>query len=276
MSQATIKGRTYTVAGTWNDLTGKQLVQVVRLLFAPREVLDLRMRLVLVLLQARWKLRLSKHLMGLSEEWAAELLPLADFLLEASQLTKQLLPRLRPSWLGPVLHGPTDRLAKGDLGEWIEAEAAYHDYHKTKDVRHLNMLVAVLYRPKRTHKPDNPADDNGDVREVFNGNTLPARAELVARLPLAVRQAVLLFYDGCRRRIIRAYEETIFASDPENPGKNKGQHPRQAFLGIAAELATTPDRFDAIIRLPRGTVFFDLDRRIKQNQEREAERARNS
>jgi hypothetical protein len=113
--------------------------------------------------------------------------------------------------------------------EFANAEAQLRKWVASQAPADLDRLVAVLYRPRRAFhwlRKLSP-EFNGDGRQVFNEKTVAARARRVARLPLAQRHAVLLYYLGCRAALERAYPH-LFSGDE---GNGKDLNPWLTLIG---------------------------------------------
>lgn len=257
-----LNGRQYQLPSTWNELSREQLLRAVHVLFKPATEPELQARLIPVLLELyRW------HTPG--RTWRFIKMPLLEvdefrahtnFLLQGqAQLTKQLLPTIRP--LLRTWYGPGDYLNGLTFAEWIEAESALFYYHLTKKEDFLNRLVAVLYRPGQTRKP-NPV--TGDRRPPYVQHEVAARAKLAGRLSMATRQAVLIYYDSCRQVIINNYPEAFSAGDDDEQTQRAPASPAPAYLRILRELAGSPDKFEVMGQQPAGNIFFDLAERVKQ------------
>lgn len=207
---------------TWSELTRRQLLAVVPLLFRPASPVTVQVLLL------RELLRLPIGLwFRLTDFQIADHLRLVRWLTEPSKLTRQLLPVLGPWWAR--LAGPGDWLAGVLVWEFANAEAQLRKWISSQAEADLNRLVAVLYRPRRwlwwlrqlspTHA--------GDCRQAFNEKRVAARARRVARLPLVERQAVLLYYLGCRAQLEQAYPH-LFSGDE---GNGKDPNPWLTLIG---------------------------------------------
>jgi hypothetical protein len=194
----------------WGELTRRQLLAVVPLLFQPTGAVAVHVQLLHLLL------RLPVGLwFRLTDFQIADHLRLVRWLTEPSKLTKQLLPVLGRPWAR--LAGPGDWLAGVLVWEFANAEAQLQKWVKSQDEAALNRLVAVLYRPRRWFwwlRQLSPTY-TGDRRQAFNEKRVAARAELVARLPLAHRHAVLVYYLGCRAALEQSYKH-VFDGDEGN------------------------------------------------------------
>ncbi len=62
------------------------------------------------------------------------------------------LPNIKPT--ANVWHGPEDRFVNTTFGQYIDAVNVFHLYHRSNDIKHLNMLMAIYYLP--INKPYNP------------------------------------------------------------------------------------------------------------------------
>lgn len=99
------------------------------------------------------------------------------------------LPVLR---IGRVkLVGPDDGLLDLSFGELIAADADLMRYTATRDQRHVDDLIARLYRPR------GPLQPSGRRVEAFDTERTPRYARLVRRLPAWQKQLILLWYAAC-------------------------------------------------------------------------------
>jgi hypothetical protein len=116
---------------------------------------------------------------------------------EKKVITKQLIP----SYKG--YHGPTSEFDNLRMKEFHMSERYYKEIvnEENEDVEaSLNNLVAVLYRPgKRFY--NKKKDKDGDIRIDFNHNKLPYYSKKIARWPVKVKQAIFLWYGGCRQQL---------------------------------------------------------------------------
>ncbi len=217
--------KAWAIPDQWNEMSGRQLLQVMHHL---RPDLGLRDRLQLFKILAGWSwwriVRLTgmfryKHLefltflpfIGESQNryinqcarlWDA-VMQCTQFLLESEpELTRNLLP----SYQG--MHGPADQLSNVRMGEFCFSEFHFVNWKSTGDVSQLNSFVACLYRPakKGYDHQDNP---DGDHREAFNPNLTAGHINKIARWPMRVRAAIALYYQSCREKKIRDYEEVF-------------------------------------------------------------------
>jgi hypothetical protein len=262
MNQANIGQRTYQVPGRFAELKPSQFIDIVGLLHAGLSTLELKLRITMLLLEARHRPLLYRQLHQMSAESRHELTPLADFCLKEPNLTKQLLPVLRlpgKPLLGKRLdlHGPADAFANLTFAEFIEAEGHFAAYPQKPAA--LDLLVATLYRPAA--KQPGPAD----VRQAYNPHDVAERAALVARLPAATRLAVRMWYASCRAAWVRKYTGTLFTTSTEQAGA-RPRDVRETWREILAERAGSPVNYDDYGSQPLPNIFFDLDLRIRKRE----------
>jgi hypothetical protein len=180
----------------WNELTPRQLRAVTTALYSGATGHSLVAALLASLLDwPRWLTRaaLTTEFLDAHQERVA-------FLLDACQLTTQLLPTVRPlRWPWRRLYGPADGLSNVELLEFIFADALFLAAHQSgADPGLLDQFLAVLYRPRRSgYDPDAPAT-TGDPRQPFNRHLIERHARQVAPLPLVTKYAIALWYRGCR------------------------------------------------------------------------------
>lgn len=252
MNKLRIGGVDRQLPANWDELSRAQLLAIMPLLFRPLAPVALKAQLLRVLLAipaGLWR--------QLTNFQVADLLHLVRWLTEPSRLTRQRLPLLGPVYAR--LAGPGDWLAGVSVWEFANAENYLRSWTETQKEAALNALVAVLYRPRRAFhwlRGLSPAF-TGDHRQAFNGKTVAARAARVARLPLAQRQAVLLYYLGCRAALESAYPH-LFSGDTAN---GKDANPWLTLIGRLPN-----DKFgdvEAIGKRPLHTVLLFTNQFIR-------------
>lgn len=266
----------------WEDLSAKQFTQVAGVIFSRLNPTAAKMQMLLILLNARrnwllrirlWRLRDEKHkaswydalldrLFGvLYLEDVAFLLHYTKFLFQPLQLTKQLLPFFE--FKGVKYYGPGDKLEHLAFWEWVKADTYYGNYFDTRKVRWIDELVAVLYRPARDEFNPLDPEGSGDIREVYADHVKDKRVEVVAKWPLEVKLAILLFFQGSREQIIRRRKK-IFK--PGKGGESK-VNAQSVWLQVLRKMSKGPLEFDAVAKLPYDTVLFELEQRIDEAEE---------
>jgi hypothetical protein len=193
----------------WGELTRRQLLEIVPILFRP---LTPEGTQVLLLQLLRLPRKLWRQL---TDFQVADQLRLVRWLTQPSRLTTQLLPTIGP-WYRPLV-GPGDWLAGVSVWEFSNAEHQLRKWTSSQANDDLDALVAVLYRPRRWFnwlRKLSPAY-TGDARQVFNSKTVASRARRVAHVSLVQRQAVLVYYLGCRAELELAYPH-LFSGDEAN------------------------------------------------------------
>lgn len=196
-----IKSRYVAIPTEWNELSRRQLIQVMECLFLREYNME------------QGKLKLLKILTGMSwwqffrcqPEDFEEYLYLADFLLqERTGLTKQLIPE----WRG--LYGPCDNMSNLIMQEMTFADLHFMKWAENRsDLSALDKLVATLYRPAKPGY-DFLRDPDGDSREEFNPNVCDWRAEhFISKWELPVKLAIAWWYDACRWQIVDNNDEVF-------------------------------------------------------------------
>jgi hypothetical protein len=256
------------VATTWNELSGDQLVEVTRILGQayerPGTRLDALLRVLLELPRPVFRQLTVVH--------RVELRRLVGFLHAPSEhppLTAQLLPCLTLPFLRFIeqprhFYGPREAFRNLRFDEFIFADTFYLRYLQTKQDKWLDQLVATLYRPER--RPYRPKAVNyaGDRREDFNEHLLPARAEQLAKLPAHLKQAVLLYYQGCRRLLEQRYEY-VFTADTSQKATTSG------WQDVLHELAGGVPQLDATAQQGLANVLREMNRVLRRHEERQSQ-----
>ncbi len=151
--------------------------------------------------------------------------------LPAFDAIENRLPTLR---VGPIrLVGPDDGLLDLSLEELIATDAELTLYTETHDRRHIDELIAILYRRS------GPMQPSGRRAEPFRPERTARMARLIRFVPEWKKQLILLWYAACIDNLQRGIftvcgREVSFAplfSSSESSGKSLG------WLGIQFDLA---------------------------------------
>jgi hypothetical protein len=253
------------LATNWNELTGAQLLAVVavrqRPVAQPTQLADALLEILLAL---------PAHAFArLNVVQRVELRPLTRFLATtAPPLTAQLLPEVtlpHRRFIEQAQHfyGPREAFRNLRFDEFIFADNYFLRFLQTQDEAVLNQFVAVLYRPERRPYRPEAVDYAGDRRQDFNEHLVPARARQLARLPLATKQAVLLYYQGCRRLLEQRYEY-VFSDDNTTKASQSG------WQDVLHELAGGVPHLEATAHQGLANVLREMNRVLRLHAERQA------
>jgi hypothetical protein len=214
MERLEIWGTSYAPASSWDELTRRQLAEVLGVLHGPEHFWPARLRLLSIVSGAPLDV-----LLELTELQVKRLYCLTDFLFsEQHRLTRQLLPELglpaqvdrkKRRWTGPG-----NNLASVSFGEFIFADTYFCAYAKHQSAEALHLLLAALYRPARIKGPQ-PGDPDwsGDRRVPFNEHNLEHYAHMLRWLPDVDKLSIVTWYRGCRAQLQADYSEVFEASE---------------------------------------------------------------
>lgn len=223
--------KSYSIPEKWDELTEKQLLQVMDILFIPGEVEGRPEYVLLKLIQA-----LTGASARVFSSWDVteieEYFYLTTFLLKPDiQFTKNILPAYKLSHTN--FYGPADFLDNLRMKEFTLTEDLYVRWYDSekKDIESLNELIAILYRPAPS-KYDFEKNPNGDFREAFNQNTSSFYARsYVSDWPVNVKLAIATWYGGCRTRIV--------ANNPDVFEGGEGDPARYGLVSVMLSVAET-------------------------------------
>jgi hypothetical protein len=259
MIPATIGPYQRNLALTWNELTGRQLLDVARVLSTgyQHEATKLDALLAALLQVPRRAFR------QLNVVQRVELRPLVQFLhapTDHPPLTAQLLPVL--TMARQHYHGPREAFRTLRFDEFIFADTYYLRYLQTGGEHYLDQLVATLYRPERADYDPEAVTYTGDRRQDFNEHLVPARASRLAGLPDHYKHAVLLYYRGCRRLLEQRYDY-VFSADNTAKASSSG------WQDVLHELAGGVHRLETTARQGLHNVLREMNRVLRQHEERQ-------
>lgn len=290
MNAIDINGTTYSTPSSWNELTRKQLIRYCRIILRNITMVKAKMimvslfvgfwgwrrlngiykserkRITRLLMTNKIELDDYNYLVAQLDEQIYHLQNSVNFLFADIQLTRWLIPTIRCGWFGPVLCGPANEMRNSSFHEFGKADSHFLKYMKSKDTRELNQFIACLYR-----KPTGPSESsikwNGDIREPFNEHTVSKRSELIKRISLPVKQAIITNYIGVRSNIVKKHPH-VFVSDDS---KKKEPDPN-GLLRIIPHLGQIVQN-DLIARSELYSVLYNMEQseinRIKQEAEME-------
>lgn len=143
---------------------------------------------------------------NLSAAQIDEIVKLFDFLFKIneetesisidSHLTLNLIQKFKVN--GTIYYGPAGKLFNITLSEFIHAETNLTRFIKTKEVKFLDNLIAILYRPEKNSLRLASNQYNGDRRIAFNDHKFEKRAYKIRTLNHTTKIAILYFYQGCQ------------------------------------------------------------------------------
>lgn len=218
MTRISINKKFYDVPTAWNELSQKQLLQVMDCLFTRQYTGEqCLLSLLKILCNMSWwdffRAPVSARKMGDDISGMEEYLYLNRFLLDSNTLTKQLIPDYRG------LYGPASDFDNLRMCELAICDNVFLQWSEEKDSQdQLNYLIALLYRPAKEGY-DFVLNPDGDPRQPFNSNISRHYADaLVKKWPLNVKLAIANWYAGCRLDLVEVNED-VFSEGSGEPSK---------------------------------------------------------
>lgn len=206
----------YLVPETWNELTGRQLLQVIEVLYGGYEGNAAQLKLLKIITGMSWW-----RFVRASMAEKSEFLYLTHFLVNGSVLTKQLLPVYKG------FYGPDDDFNNITGVEFVFSEDAYFkcftqttpDEPRIMQEDGLDALVAFLYRKKKRGY-DIDLNRDGDPREEFNENiSAYNKKKFISKWPASAKLAIFTWYEACRTSMIQGNAD-IFTGGSGEPAKH--------------------------------------------------------
>ena len=153
-----------------------------------------------------------------------------------------------PSLCGKY-YGPKDAIQDLTFCEYRTAHSHYTSYLESHNDNDLNLMIAVLYRPAKRFlwlKKLLPSF-NGQIRMPFTAKSNPlfleSRVQAIAKLPLAIRYGIFLYFSGCEQFLAKGTlnidGKPIDLSIIYERGDEPGDSPDIGLIGILYSLAET-------------------------------------
>lgn len=218
MNVVLYKGKLIDIPDHWNELSGKQLIAIMKILYGNKDISKGKISLFKIVSGFTWleifKMTGYFRFLHLDRWINAPLIPATlkkyldrterfmhavdsctEFIMETADLTVNHLPLIKG------FHGPADDLVNVRAAEFFCSEFYFAQWKDTNQVAFLNLLVATVYRPskKNYNKKNNP---DGDIRIAFNPNLTAIYLPIIEQWPVEVKQAIALFYQGAREKKI--------------------------------------------------------------------------
>ena len=199
--------KTLVLPGEWEEVSSRQLKKLAVLIHSGLEDTLAKQKALQIL---SGKSALFFLLLPIDLRHRAQ--PYAEWVFGGVDLTIQLIPKYKQ------FYGPESNFDNLSMVEFHYAELSYCDLVETKDEKHLDELISVLYREGKKGY-DYKRDIDGDARKSFCHGLYEYGQKIVKRWPIGVKLAILLWYDGCRQSLVKSYPEIYPKSDGK--GKNK-------------------------------------------------------
>ncbi|QNF34367.1 hypothetical protein HUW51_17160 [Adhaeribacter swui] len=247
------------VPASWNELTSKQLLRVVTALLTIRNKSQLKFNLVEILLQVK-----TSFLILCSDEQLVNLIRLTRFVTSGGLLTKQLLPVVSVGkWR--KFYGPASNFRNLLFLEFIFADTYFIAWSKKQNEELLNKFIACLYRERTWFHfvKKNLASYTGDNRQAFNSHLVADRAQHISKLPPEVKQAIVLWYRGCRQELEKNFP-LVFSGDNQDKAQKSG------WDDVLRHIAGNVHQVEATGQAMARNVFAFMEDKLDQ-----AEQARN-
>jgi hypothetical protein len=190
----------YLVPTEWNELTGPQLVKIIRVLYNPDlDPITCLLHLLKTITNMTWwrfYLCPASHL--------HENMDVVDFLVTTNTLTKNVLPCIGG------FYGPGDNFNNLLMDEFVFAEDHFLRYKEDDtNTQALNDLVATLYRkPKPGY--DHKRNPDGDPRQSFNENVCAYHSKhTIPHWPVEKKIAIALWYEASRNQMIKDFSRVF-------------------------------------------------------------------
>lgn len=264
-----LNNKKYPIPSRWDELSRDQLIAIAALSQEQITGPNIAKLFFLILTQSltwwkRMRLQWFCFFQATTEE-LADFLFLTRSFTEFPDFTRQIIEKIEGDSV--LLYAPRSKFSNLTLWEYILSEKYFLAYLRSRDITQLDLLVAVLYRPARK---DYDPDTHDDIRVPLIDSAVPARAGRLVKIPLSLKLAILMWYDGCRQYTVRSFPE-IFPkpksgtdsgslADKLAIAKPSGDN----WIDLISQLSTTMMDFERIGRTNLSIAFTDISARLKK------------
>jgi hypothetical protein len=261
------------IADSWKKLTATQLLYIAAnyrtwqfMIRNGESMLVARAKLFAVLILNKTALEIKEILNYLSnidyEKQGINLLYLTDFVFNKNEGYFNCFPKVKISWF-KHLYGPADRLSNISINEFSFALKHFNAFNTTKDEKHLDLLIACLYRPKQKDW-----EQFGDIRKPFGPFTAEKHIKQISKLDYEQKMAIYLFFSACMELISKLYAAVF--NKVEQP-ENKPAGVPQSFTDIILKLSggkfgsfnETKDQNAHLVLKELNQLIIDSDKKPK-------------
>lgn len=202
----------------WNELTGKQLQDIITVLYSNVPLYQKKIMVWRILLEIKWWL-----LLAMKDDDVAGFIWMTDFIFEDIKITRNIIPVIKTRF--HKFYGPLSELRLIKAAEFMESDKYFLKYTKAVENKEdwsewLDLFVAVLYR-ERTSGTKKVDPTRVDIREPFNGNSVEYRAKLIRKVPAAKKLAILNWYRSCRAVWEKMFDQ-VFSGENSKSAVNYG------------------------------------------------------
>jgi hypothetical protein len=238
-------------------LTQEQLLYVSGLFVTKLPLIEFRVKAIFEFLSVK-----RKTLRRIAPEDAYTLCESLDFLNKEVSLTRNLIPVIKTGF--KKHYGPADAMVSCTFGEFTLACSALEEFQKSGSEVHLDQLVAILYRPKKTFWfIRKHFTDNQDPRSKFMNRTMKKRAGKLGRVDHCVKYSVYLFFNGVLNSLPALYPY-VYGQKDESDSQDKGW----ASLIISLADGKTDDKsLETVMNSNLYNVFIGLNKKALEYHE---------
>lgn len=282
MNTLELNGHQWQMPSDWSELSAAQIRKLATVLLSeemralgntpknqPLEDLlraadyyALRIKVLMVLLNPRWKWRLAWYIRyRLRPEHYAQILDSTDTPVDWAFKVKLVENRFPVVRVGlKKYHGPGRYLQGIEFWEYQFAMQRYSTYMKKRDRKSLQKFFCILYRAERKDVPRNSAEYAADSREEFIDTRSDALAARFDRAPETVMLAAVLLWQGCLRQLEADYP-FVFNRKKKKGG---GGNPAELIMSLAGSSKKSDVAEQA--KAPVHNVLTDLNRRNRESE----------
>lgn len=178
---------------SWDELTGGQFAQVLRLIDVCKDVYTFRIKVVIYFLGLKWW-----HVMFIDPVQFIQLFEYFTWIEEEHAITRTHFQKLGD------LYGPPDGIVGLTALEFALLDRYYLDY-RDGNRESIDLIVACLYRERR--KDYSPKKHGHDRREEFNPYGVTFIAKKLRKVDHYKKLAVVRYYESYRIRLEENHKE---------------------------------------------------------------------
>jgi len=265
MNSLEINNVFYKLHSSFESMTKKEFLAVQTALIKSPNKTAAKVNVLLKLFHEPAKAKKALQFININDKtWV---LQVTDFVFDVSnyaQILSDKIPNSHYFGMHQKLYPPVDFYENIDnwtFFEFVKCYAYYQKFVRTQNSKFLNLLCAVIYRPKAQKKQDDEGKQL-DNRIPFDDATLLERAKKFAKVAPAVKNTIFMYFLGQFEQLAKAHPD-IFQRTESTSAQNAPTNWVRITFALADSNALDMEKY---LQKTTSFVLVSLSEKINQQK----------